>query len=153
MSLQKDYFRYISSFVCIVFLIVVDGCKSSSGAASQTESQVLDTVTTMANVSELPDEWQRKACNSGKYFLFFDGGKSVSNPLARKDFYVEDKEGNRIYEGFTNGGYVKWYDNTKIEFFNPPGVVRREESQADFVTIYDVETGKSFKKSNLTKEK
>lgn len=52
-------------------------------------------------------------------------------------------------ENKIEGGTVKWSGNLIIEIFRTPGIMRDDQSRDDFVTIYNVETGKSYPKKNV----
>lgn len=52
-------------------------------------------------------------------------------------------------ENKIEGGTVKWSGNLIIEIFRTPGIMRDDQSRDDFVTLYNVETGKSYPKKNV----
>lgn len=97
--------------------------------------------------------WKKlKSPKGGKYTLFYaEKEADLSNPSSEINFYVLDKKCNKVYEGLVHGGYVKWYDATRLEYFNIPGMMPENMSREDFTTIYDLKNQKGFKLSDLKK--
>lgn len=62
---------------------------------------------------------------------------------------IKIKDNSTALENKIEGGTVNWYDNTEIEVYRTPGIMRDDQSRDDFVTLYNVETGKSYPKKNV----
>lgn len=59
----------------------------------------------------------------------------------RKFLIYEKSTGKVVFEKSVSGGYVKWIDDTKVEFYSVPGIIKEGESKKDFIKTYDVSTG------------
>lgn len=51
------------------------------------------------------------------------------------------------FENTVNGGSVKWYNQKMIQVYLTPGIMRKDQTRDDFITLYNVETGKSYPKN------
>lgn len=101
-------------------------------------------------MAESNERWDQQKSENGDYILYQDK-QDVQNPMLKRDFFIENTSGEKLYEGSIVGGYVQWYDNAKIEFFSPPGVMPEGATKDDYVMIYDLDTKTTYKKSTLNK--
>lgn len=53
-----------------------------------------------------------------------------------------------VLEDKLDGATVNWYSETEIEVYRTPGIMRDDQTRDDFITLYNVETGKSYPKKN-----
>ncbi|MEP0365997.1 MAG: hypothetical protein ABJN36_10950 [Cyclobacteriaceae bacterium] len=65
----------------------------------------------------------------------------------RKFLIYEKSSGKVVLEKSVVGGYVKWVDDTKVEFYTVPGIIKDGQSKNDFIKIYDVATGQTVGKT------
>lgn len=95
--------------------------------------------------------WKKvKSPKRGEYMLFYvEKGADLSNPSSEIRFHVLDKKCNKVYEGLIHGGYVKWYDANRLEYFNMPGIMSEDMTREDFVIIYDLKKQQEIKLSEL----
>jgi len=61
---------------------------------------------------------------------------------------VEINTSGIVLEDKIEGGSVSWASKNEIEVFRTPGIVRKDQSRDDFITLYNVETGKSYPKKD-----
>ncbi|MEQ9467667.1 MAG: hypothetical protein RLN88_09655 [Ekhidna sp.] len=128
----------IAFFFCISFTL---GCKNSK----QTVTKETDTKAK----ADLQSDWEKVENESGAYVLYYMSIVDQNNTSPKRDFYIEDQNGNKVFESSVYGGYVKWYDASKVEYFSTPGVMPSNMEKDDFIMIYDIDTGESYKKSSL----
>lgn len=65
-------------------------------------------------------------------------------------FVVINLNNNSVaLENKIEGGTVKWSDNLEVEIYRTPGIMRDDQTREDFITLYNVETGKSYPKKNV----
>lgn len=134
-----------TTLLLIVFASILS-CKSTARSPQDVKTDMTQPV--FDNLND--QEWIKEANESGSYVLVRQVVDDPQNPGARVSFYVLDSNSNeKMFESSINGGYVKWFDDTRIEFFSPPGMMPSTMSKDDFVTIYDVEKETSVKKSEL----
>jgi len=124
----------------IALLVSFAACKNAQ------QNQASDKVST----PEVQEGWNSVESEGGAYKLYFQNINDVANPRLEKKFYLTDADGNKIYESSTYGGYVKWLDATKLEYFSPPGVMPPDKEKDDLVMIYDIEKETSYPKSQLS---
>lgn len=53
-----------------------------------------------------------------------------------------------VVEDSLENGSVNWSSKNELEIFRNPGIVRKDQSRNDFITLYNVESGKSYPKKN-----
>lgn len=124
-------------YIILVAAFIVEGCKQSKNISSESKS-----------TSTMEDGWKKTPNSKNNYFLYVEVvEESAQNPVVKKRFYIADEEGNKVFEESIYGGYVKWVDDTKVEYFNTPGVIPADYNKNDFIMIYDIEKGKSYTKS------
>jgi len=94
-------------------------------------------------------DWEITSNEDGGYLLYVEKVMvDVKNPNKKRVFYISDTEENKVFEGAVYGGYVKWVSNFQVEYFSPPGVMPSNMDKDDFIMIYDIEKGTSYKKSS-----
>lgn len=128
-----------------IFFIIIGfafGCKNAKQPSSE-DSEVDNSVISSQG------SWKSVKNETADYILYYEVKEDVKNPKTEQKFYVTDVTGNKIFESEVYGGYVKWYDATKVEYFSPPGVMPSNMEKDDFIMIYDIVEDKAFKKSNL----
>ena len=89
--------------------------------------------------------------DSKSYVLCLNEIKGTpEQPRNTISFVVINMNDNSVaLENKIEGGTVKWADNLMIEIFRTPGIMRDDQSRDDFITLYNVETGKSYPKKNV----
>ncbi len=127
------------ALVILSFVLIV-GCKNTQ--QSKSNDQIV--------LSQEGSNWKKVENETGTYTLYYQDIDDVQNPKLKKDFYISDASGKRVFENSIYGGYVKWYDATKIEFFSPPGVMPPDKEKDDLVLIYDLVEKQSYSKSKLS---
>jgi len=121
------------------------GCKSSKQVASDKKN--MDVKRLIEKDKE--GEWEITSNEDGGYFLYVEKViLDVRNPNQKRMFYISDAEENKVFEASVYGGYVKWASNFQVEYFSPPGVMPSNADKDDFIMIYDIEKGTSYKKSS-----
>ena len=116
--------------VVLTLLVAIAGCKQSKQVASESKE-----------VSIIEDGWKKTPNANRDYFLYLEVlDEGAENSAAKRSFYIADADGNKIYEESIYGGYVKWIDSSKVEYFSTPGALPPSRSKEDFIMIYDLET-------------
>jgi len=73
---------------------------------------------------------------------------TVQQPRNNINYLVINLSDNTIVlENRVNGGTVSWYNEKIIQVYLTPGVIRKDQTRDDFITLYNVETGKSYPKN------
>lgn len=54
-----------------------------------------------------------------------------------------------VLENKVDGGTVSWYNEQMIQLYITPGIMRDDQTRDDFITLYNVKTGKSFPKNKM----
>ncbi len=90
------------------------------------------------------------ANKTNAYMLCIKETKGGSlQPRNKIDYLVVKTDTNSIVlEDKIEGGSVSWASKNEIEVFRTPGIVRKDQSRDDFITLYNVETGKSYPKQD-----
>ena len=132
------------TLVALMAIFLVASCKNSQQASSEPGGEK-----SMVEPTVQDGNWESSRSASDTYTLFYEVKDDVQNPKIRKAFYIVDASGEKVYENAIYGGYVKWLDATKVEYFSPPGVMPANSSKDDFIMIYDLESGKTYKKSSV----
>lgn len=68
-------------------------------------------------------------------------------------FVYDNKSKSVIYEDKIDRGSVSWYDNTKLDLYYTPGIMREDQSRNDFIQVYDLITKEKVTKSTLVNDK
>jgi len=124
----------------VIIALAFVACKNTKQAANDKIQSI-----------EVADGWEASESEGGDYVLHYQNIEDVSNPRLKKEFYILDAKGEKVFESSTYGGYVKWLDATKVEYFSPPGVMNPNDSKDDLIMIYDIEKKMSYSKSELSK--
>jgi hypothetical protein len=87
---------------------------------------------------------------ANSYVLCINEKKGTAQQPRNMILYLVVKLDNNsiVLEDKIEGGNVSWASKNEIEVFRTPGIVRKDQSRADFITLYNVETGKSYTKNN-----
>ena len=62
------------------------------------------------------------------------------------------KDNSIVLEDKIDGGTVNWLNNSEIEVYIIPGIMRNDQTKDDYTTIYNIETGNSRKKSSIEQD-
>lgn len=79
------------------------------------------------------------------------GSNTKNKNHTKTDFFVfETKSNKTVYASSVSNGYVKWFSDYQLEIFIIPGLMPANKTKDDFITIYNLKTKKSIKKSTIT---
>ena len=79
---------------------------------------------------------------------------TVQQPRNSISYVVYDMKTNElVYEGYVDGGHVKWYDTHRLEIFQQMGMPIEGMTQDDMIKIYDVVEKNTITKSEADKNK
>jgi len=131
--------------ILIFAALFVKGCKHTKQVAYETNS-------IESNSESLIDKelgWRKLPNKTGDYVLYIEiVEENIKVTQLKRTFYIKNAKGEKIFEDSIYGGYVKWNDDSKIEYFNTPGVIPPNYDKDDFITIFDVNKGISYPKSS-----
>ncbi len=131
----------------IALVILMTNCKTSKISAntpSSTESYK-ELVT-----GKLGNDVLYLTNKTNSHVLCIHETKGTSQqPRNKTSFLVVKIDTNSIvFEDYVENSTVGWASKYEVEVFKIPGMVRKDQSRDDFVTIYNVESGKSYPKKN-----
>lgn len=136
--------------IIIPVLVLLAACKNTQTTSQTTAPEPPAKDMADATGDAQDGDWERVKNANGQYTLNYEKKKTdVKQPRTTVNFYVTDSNSKKLYEGTIYGGYVKWYDSTKVEFFSPPGTMPADSSIDDYAMIYDIVMDKTYKKSSL----
>ena len=123
----------------VLFVVsFLGGCKQSKQVTAESK-----------NTTTIENGWEKTPNAKSNYFLYVEVVKDdVKNPRAKRQFYVADADGNKVIEESIYGGYVKWVDDLKVEYFSTPGVLPSNHNKSDYIMIYDIMKEESYVKSS-----
>lgn len=61
---------------------------------------------------------------------------------------INMKDNSTVLEDKIDGGSVNWVNDTELEVFRTPGIMRNDQTRDDYTTVYNIKTGKSYPKKN-----
>ncbi len=132
--------------IFIVLGVTVISCGSAKLSASTPDST--ETYKKVV-VNKLGEGVLYIANKSNSYMLCIKETKGSSlQPRNNINYLVINLSDNTIVlENRVNGGTVSWYNEKMIQVYLTPGVIRKDQTRDDFITLYNVETGKSYPKN------
>ncbi len=136
---------FVSFFFTTLVLLILSNCKSV-----QKHDNSMDEV---KSILESVDGGEFDCIDNASGSFTLCSNRLKEDPLKPNQllkFLVLNKESNKIiYSNSVTGGYVKWMDNEKLEFYSQPGIIPEGKSQNDYIKVYNVVTEKLITKSNL----
>ncbi|MFY0601683.1 MAG: hypothetical protein JXR03_18565 [Cyclobacteriaceae bacterium] len=126
--------------VFFVFLIVFS-CKTAE------KKMTLEEVKKRL-ITELNDQVSCQSNGSNTFELCQTDLNDSQVDDLRKFLVIDKKSDKVVFEKSVSGGYVKWIDDSKIEFYSVPGIMKEGQSKSDFVKIYDLQSNKIIKKTD-----
>lgn len=86
---------------------------------------------------------------SNSHILCINETKGTTlQPRNTINYLVLKKSDNSvILNSSINGGTVSWYNQKMIQVYRTPGIMRDDQTSDNFITLYNVETGKSYPKN------
>ncbi len=132
--------------IFIVLGVTVISCGSAKLSASTPDST--ETYKKVV-VNKLGEGVLYIANKSNSYVLCIKETKGSSlQPRNNINYLVIKLSDNTIaLENKVDGGTVNWFSETEIEVYRTPGIMRDDQTRDDFITLYNVETGKSYPKN------
>ena len=131
----------------LVFFVLtyITSCASSStSTSSQGEGEYKEVAT-----KALGDNVEYKLNDSKTFVLCVNEvSGTVKQPRNSLSYLVINLKDNSIsLENKVDGGTVSWYKDNLLQVYLTPGTMRDDQTRDDFITLYNVETGKSFPKN------
>lgn len=135
----------------ISFLIVLIAFITSCGASKSSNStQAAESTYQKLATEKLGEDLTFTMNKAETYVLCISDVKGdVHQPRNLLSYMVIKVKDNSIaLEDKIDGGNVKWSNDFEIEVFRTPGIMRDDQTRDDFITMYNVESGKSYPKKN-----
>lgn len=134
----------MKSYIFILIALLFS-CKSA-----KVDGTLSDTYKLTIN-SALGESWESEMNPKNNYILAIESKESnPKQPVMERRFVILNDEGTQVYKGQINGGYVKWFSETMIEYYNYVGIMPKDAEKADFTYIYDIVNETTVKKSELS---
>ncbi|MFK7953635.1 MAG: hypothetical protein AB8B73_12375 [Ekhidna sp.] len=128
-------------FILVAFLF---SCKSNKVDNSISEVDMLTLN------SALGEKWEVERSSKNTYLLAIEKKDAdPKQPIMEKQYVVLDESGDTVYSGKVTGGYVKWFSDTELEYYNYVGIMPKDAEKSDFVYIYNIEEETTVKKSEM----
>ena len=137
------------NLIYVVLVFFITSCNSHKVATSNTEEAYKEVV------KERLGEDVLYLLNKPKtYVLCIKEIKGTTlQPRNTVNYIVVKIDNNAVVlENKIEGGSVSWASKNEVEVFRIPGIVRKDQSRADFITLYNVETGKSYPKKKTEQQ-
>lgn len=132
--------------IYILLALVVSSC----GVSKNSNSAQADNSKYMQLVTEKLGEHVNCTMNEDEtYQLCISETKgTVQQPRnSMKYIIIKLSDNSVVLESTVDGGTVDWYNQKMIQVYQTPGIMREDQTRDDFITLYNVETGKSFPKN------
>lgn len=129
-------------------------CASSKVDSSSTEASEQKDYKTIA-VEKYGENVSYVASPEGRYMLCVKEIKGTAKqPRNQVKYFVFDtQESSVVREENLGAGYVKWFNETKLETFKTPGIMKVDQTSDDIAMLYDLVSGKSMTKRQFLEAK
>ncbi len=129
-----------------VLLLLVVSCGASKSSNSNQEEK---TAYKKIALTKLGDNITYVLNETKTYVLCIKETKgTVQQPRNSIKYLVVKISDNAVaLESTVDGGTVKWYNLKMVQVYQTPGIMRDDQTKDDFITLYNVETGKSYPKN------
>ena len=112
------------------------GCKPAQKSVATDSINQIVARTIGENVESYPSP-------TGSYLLFIEKlSPTAANPYA-KFIVVESASQKVMMEKSFRPGYVKWIDDSIIELFDAPGIVKQNEDLSSYIKKIDITPNKN----------
>lgn len=140
---------YLLFFSCIFTCLALSQCKSTS--ANKTDSLKNEALTKLGKQKYGNDAVYVESPAKSYVLCYKEKKGSVQNPKNKIEYFVFATKNNQtVYSNSVEGGYVKWYSDYQLEIFLTPGIMPRNKSKDDFISIYNLRDKTSTRKSAIT---
>lgn len=137
--------RKLSTYIVLVLLLASCGASKKGNSTQVNGNKYIELAS-----EKLGDKVIYKMNESKTYVLCISEIKgTVHQPRNTLSYMVINIKDNDVaLEDKIDGGTVKWSGDGEIEVFRTPGIMRDDQTRDDFITLYNIETGKSYPKKN-----
>lgn len=141
--------KYLLLTFFTLFGFMLTQCKSSSANKNETPKNAI--LKKLGEESYGADAKYITSPNKSYVLCYKQEKGSVKQAQTKTDFFVFDAKSNKtVYASSVSNGYVKWFSDYQLEVFIVPGLMPANKTKDDFITIYNLKTKKSIKKSSIT---
>jgi hypothetical protein len=121
---------------------------SSTSSTSRTSDSSSDKIQEMVQ-SKIGEDFSCED-NSDDTFSICTSDVKGAGGITGKHFVVVDLVNDKIiFEERLESGYVKWFDNQYVEFFQTPGIMPAGKTRDDFAMLFDTKSGKKMGKTEV----
>lgn len=129
----------------IVLMIALISCGSRSGSNSSSIAGDYKSIATKKLGEDVEYFF-----NDEKTYVLCTYEVAGSSQQPRNSIYylvINVNDNSIVLENRVEGGTVSWYNEKMIQEYVAPGIIRKDQTMDDFITLFNVETGKSYPKN------
>jgi len=137
--------KKISIFIVLIVFITSCGASKKSNSTKVADGKYKEIAT-----KKLGEDVSFIMNDSKTYVLCISEVKgTVKQPRNMLSYMViKLSDNSAVLDNKVDGGTVKWSNDTEIEVYITPGIMRDDQTSDDYTTIYNVESGESRKKAS-----
>ena len=141
--------KTLSSYLILVLLVVSCGSSKTSQSFQEAEEKYKELAT-----AQLGEDVSYIFNDAKTYVLCTSEVEgTVKQPRNMLSYMViKISDNTSVLDNKTDGATVKWSSDTEIEVYITPGIMRDDQTNDDYTTIYNVESGKSRKKASTEQD-
>lgn len=136
--------KTLIGYLSLMLFIVSCGATKTSNSYQEADEKYKELAT-----EKLGDGVSYVLNDSKRHVLCISEAKgTVKQPRNMLSYMViKISDNTSVLENKVDGGTVRWSNDSEIEVYIIPGIMRHDQTSDDYTTIYNVESGKSRKKT------